>query len=138
MTRFARLTLWLVAAPLLGLGAYLLLDPDGMTRMGLPVAGLRWRIDVRAVYGGLELGAGLFLALCARRPAWARPGLRAALLLYGPTGAGHLLGNLVDGVDPGMLVAALFELGCALLSWLADRHERRITDSPRVPIRGDR
>ena len=39
--------------------------------------------DAQAVYGGLELGAGLFLAICAARPQLTRTGVLAATLMLG-------------------------------------------------------
>lgn len=67
-----------------GIGALFLYDPAGMaTRVGLGLTGAIADNDVRAVYGGLQLGCAAFLALCAARPAWHAPGLAAQLLSFG-------------------------------------------------------
>ena len=48
--------------------------------------------DAQAIYGGMELGAGVFLAICALRPNLQRTGLLAATLLLGGLGCCRALG----------------------------------------------
>jgi hypothetical protein len=69
------------------------------------------RTDLRATYGGLEIGVALFLALCAVRAEWVRPGLVALMLAAGGFGAGRLAGIVVER-SAGPLM-----LGFALLEW---------------------
>ena len=64
MTKLARTMLWLSALLFAAFGAFLLIDPGGMEKLGLPLAVPRWRTEIRAFYGGLELGLAAFLALC--------------------------------------------------------------------------
>lgn len=49
----------------------------GLTEIPLPTPTAR--IDFAATYGGLQMGLGLFLIVCARRPRWIEPGLWAAV-----------------------------------------------------------
>ena len=77
MTTLTRVTLWLAAALFLAFGLAILIQPELLSGMGLPVQPV-WRTELRAFYGGLEIGLAAFLILCARRPAWALPGLVAA------------------------------------------------------------
>lgn len=125
MTLFARVVLWFAAASFLAFGAWLLISPEGMTQMGLPLGSQDWRIEIRAFYGGLELGLAAFLALCARRPAWSLPGLLAAALILGGIGAGRLIGMLADGFKTSMVLAMALELGSAALAAAAAAKESR-------------
>jgi Domain of unknown function (DUF4345) len=65
------------------------------------------RNDVRAVYGGLEIGIAAFLVYCARRPPLVRAGLAASALAFGAMAAARLLSLAVDGV-PSALGFALW------------------------------
>jgi len=53
-------------------------------------------IDMRAMYGGMSLGAGLFFGLCARQPSIVWLGLLASLLILAGTAGGRLVGMFVD------------------------------------------
>jgi hypothetical protein len=48
-----------------------------LTHIALPTPTAR--IDFAATYGGLQMGFGLFLLMCARRAGWTEPGLWAAV-----------------------------------------------------------
>lgn len=69
------------------------------------------RTDFRATYGGFEIGVGLFLALCAARAEWVRPGLVAMMLAAGGFGAGRLAGIVVERTAGPLM------LGFVLLEW---------------------
>ena len=71
--------------------------------------------DLRAVYGGLQLGCASFLWICAGRHGWWRAGLAAQLLLFG----GLVLGRLVSLVAVGLPGALGTALGSAELVGLA-------------------
>ena len=86
-----------------GIGLAFLLDPVGMAaRVGVGLTGTIADNDVRAVYGGLQLGCGAFLALCATRPTWYGPGLMAQLLLFGGLAAARFVSVAAVGL-PGTL-----------------------------------
>lgn len=131
MTKLARTMLWLSALLFAAFGAFLLIDPGGMEKLGLPLAVPRWRTEIRAFYGGLELGLAAFLALCTRREEWAVPGLAAAAFILGGAGTGRLLGIALDGTDQGMVIAMATELGGALAAGIAAHHEARAARSLR-------
>jgi len=57
------------------------LSMAGLTDILLPTPTAR--IDFAATYGGLQIGFGLFLLLCVRRPAWTEPGLWAGAAALG-------------------------------------------------------
>lgn len=62
------------------------------------------RTDFRATYGGFEIGMGLFLAACAMRPEWLRPGLAALAWVAAGFGAGRLVGILVEGTASSLML----------------------------------
>ena len=75
------------------------------------------RTDVRATYGGLELGFGILLVLCALRREWIRPGLWALALSTGGFAIGRLTGLLVEGtINNFMLVFLVIEIVVTLLA----------------------
>ncbi len=106
----------------LGFGLAFLLFPAGMTEgldITLPTA--RADIEIRAFYGGLELGFGAFLLLAARRNDWHVPALVGAAMLLGGAGATRVVGQLVAGelVQPHAWLAALELSGAALSAFVA-------------------
>lgn len=99
-------------------GAGFLLIPKqfaGVLEISLPTA--MARTDVRATYGGLELGLGIFLILCVVRREWIRPGLWAVALTVGGFAAGRLVGFVAEGkINNFMLFFLVLELAVTLLA----------------------
>jgi len=105
--RFARLVLGLSALAFAGIGAAFLVAPQAMAaRVGVSLAGATAANDVRAVYGGLQLGVAAFLARCARRPDALDSGLAVQLFTFGGLAAARFASLLLDG-NPGALGLAL-------------------------------
>jgi hypothetical protein len=104
---FARLVLRLSALPFAGIGLAFLLFPAAMAaHVGVSLAGATADHDVRAVYGGLQLGCAALLWLGAARAERVRPALLAQLLLYGGLAGARILGWALAGA-PGPLGLAL-------------------------------
>ena len=104
----ARIALTVAALVLAGIGAGFLAMPvqwASIVDISLPTA--MARTDLRATYGGFDLGMGLFLALCALRTGWVRQGLAALGLGAGGYGGGRLLGILVEGTASPLMVGFL-------------------------------
>jgi hypothetical protein len=75
------------------------------------------RTDFRATYGGFEIGMGVFLAACALREHWLRPGLVALAWVAAGFGAGRLVGIVVEGTASSlMLVFVVLEWTIALVT----------------------
>lgn len=92
----------------LGFGLAFLLAPaelGGWVHLGAehPVA----RTELRAFYGGLEIGLAAFLLLCARRPRWIAPGLLASALAFGCTAAARVVGMALDGSTGTLVIGIL-------------------------------
>lgn len=71
------------------------------------------RIELRAFYGGLELGLGSLLLACALNREHLQAGLWLTAASYGGIGTARLIGVLLEGgFLNGFLIGALiFELG---------------------------
>jgi len=80
-----------------GFGLWLIIRPEALAGIGIELTGASARTDVRATYGGFELGVAAFLCLCIARPSWNRVGLVAACLFVGGFGGGRLVGILLEG-----------------------------------------
>jgi hypothetical protein len=115
---FARGLLFSCALVFIVVGAGFLLIPvqyAHVLEISLPTA--MARTDVRATYGGLELGFGIFLVLCAFRPEWIRPGLWALALSTGGFATGRLTALLFEGtISNFMLVFLVIEILVTLLA----------------------
>jgi hypothetical protein len=72
--------------------------------------------DVRAIYGGLELGVGIFLLLAARQPGLAGAGLLLVVVLGGAMAVSRFAGfTILSGTSAAHLAyGALDVVGVAL------------------------
>ncbi|MCA8922801.1 MAG: DUF4345 family protein [Planctomycetes bacterium] len=118
---FARALLGITGALYVSLGLAFALEPVAWAaKVGLSLDGPGSVTEVRAFYGGLELGLGALFVLCALRRAWIVPGVLGLLCTYGGLAAGRglsLLGSGPHGDLQPKLVAV--ELSGTALSALA-------------------
>lgn len=116
--KFARSLVFASALIFVVVGAGFLLIPKqfgDVLEISLPSA--MARTDVRATYGGLELGFGIFLIVCVVRREWIRPGLWALALTVGGFATGRLIGFAAEGaINNFMLFFLVLELAVALLA----------------------
>jgi hypothetical protein len=120
--RFARLSLVLGALGLAGFGVALLVRPSLLGVVGVELTGPAASTEIRAFYGGLELGLAAFFLAATRRDAWLRPALFAQAAGLGGIVAARLLGVLIDGsAEPLIFLFAAIEGAGALLGLLALR-----------------
>lgn len=103
----ARLSLVLSALVFGGFGAWLLVDPQALSALGIVLTTPSARTEIRGFYGGLELGLAGFFALAALRPAWFRPALVVQVCALGGVAAGRLVGFALDGRPDALLLALL-------------------------------
>lgn len=107
----------------LGLGAAMLYDPlPLLTGVGVGAVGpqsVAAPTELRAMYGGLEIGLGLSCLLGLRRPAWQAPTLAMCTLALAGLGSGRLIGILLDGATPLLLMLLLSEILSAALNGAA-------------------
>lgn len=120
--RFARVSLIVAGLGLLGFGLPLLVKPALMGVVGIRFARAAAATEIRAFYGGLELGLAAFFFAAARRDAWLRPALFAQAAGLGGIVVARLIGMLVDGsAEPMLFLFAAVEGTGALLGAVALR-----------------
>ena len=122
MERFRIILLSLAGLGVLGFGLAIVAAPEAvLAPVGISgtAAGL---VELRAFYGGLELGLAAFLFACAAKPAWRVPGLWSVALINGGIAAARLLGIGLSGEFTGFFAGALvWEIGFTLAAILALR-----------------
>lgn len=115
-----RLILALSGLAFLGFGVAFLVSPVAMADLvGLPLTTPTATTEVRAMYGGLEIGLGVALLTLLGRRDHVATGLRVALCVFAGLAAGRLTGLLLDGLwQPIMwLLVAVEVVGAALVFW---------------------
>jgi Domain of unknown function (DUF4345) len=121
--KMAKLILLLASLVFLGIGVVFLVAPvhwAALVEIELPTS--MARTDLRATYGGFDLGFGAFLLLCALRAEWIRPGLAATSIALAGFAGGRTLGMLLEGAaSPLMLTLAALEWSGAILAFLLCR-----------------
>ncbi len=110
MTWLAQLFLMLAALLFAGFGLASLFQPERIAGMvGIQPSTTAGRSEIRAVYGGLELGLGAFLVYCALDAQRLELGLLLVVLTYGAAAVGRMIGIALDrpveGVTRRILVA---------------------------------
>lgn len=105
--QLARISLMLTAIAFGGFGLWLLLQPEGITGLGVELTRPVARAEIRAFYGGLELGMALFFAVSASRPQWFGPGLFVQATALGGAAFGRIFGIVVDGVSDALFFGLL-------------------------------
>jgi hypothetical protein len=123
MKTFPKVVLILAGLGFLVFGLWLVFDPvGGLAKVGIAGTTIAGQVELRSFYGGLEVGLGVFLLACARRPEWQRPGLWLVILGNGCIGLTRLLGIALTGVFTPFFAACLvWELGFPALAALALR-----------------
>jgi hypothetical protein len=120
--RFARIALMLAALGLIGFGAPLLVKPSLLGIVGVRLPRPAAATEIRAFYGGLELGLAAFFLAAARREAWLRPALFAQAAGFGGIVIARLVGIVIDGsASPMIFLFAAIEGAGALLGAVALR-----------------
>ena len=111
-----------------GFGIIFLCWPEVMLPgIGIVTPDLQSQIEIRAMYGGLELGLGILILSCfaAERQ---RFGLQLSLASYGGLGLARAASMLVMGVaSPFLWVALIWEGIIAALALLALRNQKVAT-----------
>jgi len=119
MQSVAKIGLLIAALVFIVIGAGFVVFPAqlaALTDIVLPTA--MARTDLRATYGGFNVGIGLFIGCCALRPAWLRPGVLGVALAAVGYGGGRLLGMVVEGTaSPLMLFFLVLEIVIASVAF---------------------
>jgi hypothetical protein len=115
--RMGRILVVLVGLVFVGVGAWALVDVRGIASfLGVTPAGPGSELELRAMYGGLEIGLGLFLLWCAANKSTLRIGLLCTAATVGGLGLVRIVGIMMDPNQPSMqLLFALAELAATAL-----------------------
>ena len=121
MKTFPTVVLALCATGFFAFGLWLLIDPlTALGKIGIHTSESTGVIELRAFYGGVELGVAAFLAMCAYKPEWREAGLWLVLFSNGGAGLARLLGIALAGTFGSYLGWALvWELGFSAMAGLA-------------------
>ena len=112
----ARLSLGLTALAFAVFGSLFLVSPTTLVRIGVLLTLPNAVAEIRAFYGGLELGIAAFFVLAFQRPAWYVPALMLQALALGATAVARIVGIIVDGgtTEIMLALAAAEAAGCVL------------------------
>ncbi|MBX9915348.1 MAG: DUF4345 domain-containing protein [Pseudomonadaceae bacterium] len=123
--RTTQLFLGFQALALIGLGVAYFIRPHEMTNLsGMLLMAQAAITDVRAYYGGLQMGLGAFLLLACRQTDLIRAALILLVLIYSALALARIGGLWLDGgfEQTFNLIALLIELvSAALAMWLLRR-----------------
>ncbi len=75
--KLQKFALGLAAAGFAIFGLLLFIAPGLLESAGVGALSISGKVELRAFYGGIELGLAAFFALSAKRPAWVTPALAA-------------------------------------------------------------
>jgi Domain of unknown function (DUF4345) len=78
-----------------GFGIALLIFPNLIGLIGVKELKNSGLVEIRAMYGGLQLGLGLFFLLALNRPRWVRAGLVLQVCILGGLVIGRIFGLVV-------------------------------------------
>jgi hypothetical protein len=93
--------------------------PEILKTIGIRGAGPNARTELRAMYGGMELGFGVFFGLAMRKPEWRQPALMAILLGIGALGATRIATAIAEDADPISYLMAGPEIAAATMAAIA-------------------
>ena len=108
---FSKIVVSVTALVFLGFGVAIFFGPAAvMGTVHVDVSDPMARTEIRAFYGGLEIGIALFLAHCVFIGGRVRAGLVAGTLMLGGVLAARVLGAWIDGTFHGAILwAAILE-----------------------------
>lgn len=131
--KLSQIALLTAAAGFSAFGVACLVDPTIPDRVDVRARSARGRTELRAMYGGMELGFGLFFLAAAFTTKWEETALMAQTLGLGGLAASRLAGILHERPS-GMIMPALAgaEGATALLAAVALAKGVRKMDIPRA------
>jgi hypothetical protein len=119
-----KLAIGITAAAFAGFGAVLMAKPEKILRIaGIKATNATGRTELRAMYGGMELGFGAFFIMALKQE-WREPALVAILCAIGTLGATRVATAISEGAGPMTYAMAAPEVAAATLAGIALLHDR--------------
>lgn len=131
-----RLVLVIIGMSFVGFGLAFLSYPGDMAALvSIALVDAGARTDIRAIYGGMELGIGVFFLACAMRRDFVRVGLFASACVLIGMATARFVGLLLDGFwQPAQLLFMLIEAaGGFVATWGALVAKPAGTIGPPIP-----
>lgn len=121
MMSMPRMSLAVCGIAFLALGIVFLYDPTLVTKaLKLPAPAAELRVELTAMYGGLEAGLGIFFLAAAAHTRWIRGALVAQIAVFGGLAGGRVVGIMLHGRPTTLFMVLLaVELGGLLLGLMA-------------------
>ena len=105
---FAKIVLVAISLVTAGFGLLAFVSPEAFAgAMSMELAAPGAVTEVRAFYGGLEIGLAIFWMMGALQPRYLQPALVSVLLVWGAVALARTLGIVMDGSISNMMLAAL-------------------------------
>jgi hypothetical protein len=114
-----KLAIGITAAAFAGFGTALMVKPEILKKIGIRATDPNARTELRAMYGGMELGFGVFFALALRDPEWRKPALTAILCGIGALGVTRIATAITEDADPISYLMAAPEITAATMAGVA-------------------
>jgi hypothetical protein len=116
----ARFSLGATSLAFFCFGVWLLIAPQALGDIGIQLATESAKVEVRAMYGGFEIGMGVFFLLAAMRPGWFRPALVLQVVsLLGLGGVRLISLVMTRGADQILYFFAGLELLAVVIGYVA-------------------
>ncbi len=114
-----RVLILVSAAIFLLFGSWLFAVPTALEGIGIQLTSAAAITDVRAIYGGLELGLAAFLLVAQARPAWHRASLLLLACAIGGFAVGRLGGIILAGTGSPLMwgLLAIEAAAAAVMAW---------------------
>lgn len=98
------LALNLAAIAFAAFGLILFIAPGILKSVGIEILDRSGAVELRAFYGGIELGLAAFFAVSARRPEWVKTALAALVFALGGVVLLRGFALLISGFQANLLV----------------------------------
>ncbi len=114
------ITLSILALMYFGFGVALFFEPQLLTNAYIVASHPTALMELRAFYGGLEIGLGIYFAIALLRAERQKQAIQLGALLLSFTLFGRVYGGFVDGIEGNYLwIAVLVEVPIWILSLLS-------------------
>jgi hypothetical protein len=118
--RLTRFSLAATSSAFFVFGCWLLVQPEGLSGLGIYLPSDTAKVEIRSMYGGFEIGLGMFFLLAVMRPSWHRPALMLQAITLACLGSTRLITTLLaSNPHPLLYWFAALELTAALIGGIA-------------------